>query len=76
MCDCQDRDLEQLLTVKEVAFLLNTSVARVYDLAAKGILPVVEMGRLKRFDREILRAWIKNGGRALPGGWCQEPRNP
>mgnify|MGYP001821006760 CR=1 FL=1 len=73
MCDrVEDRDLQPLLTVKEVAALLNTSVARVYDLASKKVLPVVKLGRSKRFDPDVLRAWIKNGGQALPGGWRQE----
>jgi excisionase family DNA binding protein len=62
-----------LLRVEQVAKILDTSVARVYELIRDGLLPAVHLGRQVRVADEILEEWIAEGGRALPGGWRQHP---
>ena len=62
-----------LLTVPEVARLLNVSEARTRELARQHLIPVVRLGRQLRFDPDAIQAWIADGGQALPGGWRREP---
>ena len=64
---------DALLTVPQVARLLNVSEARTRELARQNLLPVVRLGRQLRFDPDALEAWIADGGQALPGGWRREP---
>jgi len=59
----------KLLKVSEVAAILDVSVARAYELCRENILPHVRLGRQLRVDPDQLQEWIKNGGKALPGGW-------
>jgi len=61
----------RLLKIPEVAERLAVTVARAYDLARAGVIPVVRLGREIRVDPEALDAWIAAGGAALsgPGGW-------
>lgn len=62
----------RLLRVPHVARILDVSEDRVYELAREGVLPAVRLGRQIRFDEDKLRAWIDQGGCALPGGWRRE----
>lgn len=62
-------DIPKLLTIDEVAGILNVKVARAYELARTGLLPTVRLGRQVRVEERRLIAWIEAGGAALPGGW-------
>ncbi|RIV17909.1 DNA-binding protein [Alicyclobacillaceae bacterium I2511] len=62
----------KLLTLIEVAEILQISEDRVYQLAREGIIPVVHMGRQLRMDEEKLDEFIKSGGKAWPGGSRKE----
>jgi excisionase family DNA binding protein len=57
---------DQLLTAKETAEVLSVSLARLYELARVGTVPVVRVGRQVRFSREALSSWITSGGKPLP----------
>lgn len=63
----------RLLPMKDVAEALGVSVQRAYELARTGLIPVVHIGRQIRVEEGRLRAWIRDGGRALPGGWKRDP---
>lgn len=63
----------KLLTMSDVAKILNVSVARAYELARTGLLPTVKLGRQVRVDEARLLSWIEAGGAALPGGWRNTP---
>ena len=52
-------DLENLLTLKEVASLLRLSPQTVYKLLREGSLPAVKIGNQWRFDPEQVRSWIR-----------------
>lgn len=53
----------RLLTAKEVSEGLRIPIARVYELARTGVIPVVRLGeRQVRFNEEALRDWIERGG--------------
>jgi excisionase family DNA binding protein len=46
-----------------VSELLDIPKARVYELVRENILPAVRIGeRQIRFDEDVLRQWIANGG--------------
>jgi excisionase family DNA binding protein len=55
----------RLLTAKEVSEGLRIPVARVYELARTGVIPVVRLGeRQVRFNEDALREWVARGGNA------------
>jgi excisionase family DNA binding protein len=56
----------------QVAWYLQTSRARVYELCRSGMLPHTKVGRQLRFSPARIIAWVENGGAALPGGWRKE----
>lgn len=64
-----------LLTPEETAQVLNVSRDRVYRMAREGLLPVVKVGRLLRFDKEQLRKWIESGGKSFEAGWRKSVAN-
>jgi len=57
------------LTVSEVAEVLRISARRAYALIRRGDLPAFKLGRQVRVDRQELEAFVRTGGKALPGGW-------
>ncbi|MGG0848819.1 helix-turn-helix domain-containing protein [Peribacillus simplex] len=59
----------KLLTVPEVAVILNVSEERAYSLARSRLLPIVKLGRQVRVDERKLNEWIEQGGAGLQGGW-------
>ena len=59
----------KLLTVPEVAVILNVSEERAYSLARSGLLPIVKLGRQIRIDEGKLHEWIDQGGSGLNSGW-------
>ena len=54
--------LPLLLTADEVAQQLRVTRFRVYELARRGDLPAVKLGRTLRFSQTTLREWIDRGG--------------
>jgi excisionase family DNA binding protein len=52
----------RLLLAQEAATLLRVTPNRLYDLAKRGIVPCVHIGRQVRFDEELLLDWIALGG--------------
>ncbi|TET47116.1 DNA-binding protein [candidate division TA06 bacterium] len=50
---------EQLLNKKEVAELLHTTTRHVMDLARRGDLPSLKVGRLIRFRRKDIEKFIE-----------------
>jgi excisionase family DNA binding protein len=54
----------RLLTAKQVADILQVTLARVYEMSRENLLPTVRLGRQVR-DEDALREWIKTGGCVL-----------
>jgi len=50
---------EQLMTIKEVADYLNITESTIYTWAQTGKLPAFRVGRLWRFRRSDLDAWLE-----------------
>jgi excisionase family DNA binding protein len=51
-------DLDALLTVRELAELLNVSVGWIHDRHRALAIPSVRIGGLLRFERAAILAWI------------------
>lgn len=59
--------LEQLMTLEEVADMLHLSKWRIRQLCNQGEIPHIRIGRLFRFKKGSIQAWIdaqKDGGEA------------
>lgn len=66
---------KRLMTAAETAVEIYGDAEkqdRVYTLLREGILPGVHLGRQVRVDKQALDEFIRNGGKALPGGWRRE----
>jgi excisionase family DNA binding protein len=55
----------KLLLAAEAAAMLRVTENRVYELAKRGMLPCVRLGRQIRFDEEAVLAWLRAGGTPL-----------
>lgn len=53
------------LTADQIAETFQLSRHRVYDLARKGIIPSVRIGRQLRFSSEDVERWVRAGGSGL-----------
>ena len=52
--------METLLTIEEVARLLRISPRKFEDMIKAGCAPAfVRMGRLRRWEPEVVKAWLK-----------------
>ncbi len=51
-------ELDNLLTLKEVAKLLRLSPQTLYKMLEQGEIPAVKIGSQWRFDREQLKSWL------------------
>jgi excisionase family DNA binding protein len=57
----------RLIQAKRASEVLSVSLARLYELARLGVIPVVRLGpRQIRFDEDALTEWARQGG--LVGG--------
>lgn len=60
-------DRDSLLSVQEVALLLNISEDTVTRYHERGILPGLTFGSLRRFDPRVLGKWLQSSARDLAG---------
>ena len=55
---------EEILDVEGAARALGVSSRTIYDLARKGKIPAMRVGREWRFARKNLREWVANSSQA------------
>ena len=55
-----------LVRAEAVGVVLGTSPWRVYELARKGLIPSVRVGRSVRFDMGAIERFIAGGGTGSP----------
>jgi excisionase family DNA binding protein len=55
---------KDILDVEGAAAVLGVSTRTVYSLARKGEIPAMRVGRVGRFARQNLIAWVTNGSQA------------
>ena len=65
---------QTLETLDYAATRLSIRRKQAEELARRGILPVVRIGRQVRVDPAKLEDFIGSGGSALPGGWRHKPK--
>ena len=65
--------LKRLLTKYEVEEIYGIRANQLASLVRDGVLRCVRVGRLVFYDREMLEAFIADGGKGLPSGWRREP---
>lgn len=53
-----------LLTISEVASLTRLAVSTLRHYVSDGLIPVMRIGRVVRFDPDAIDAWIEAGGPA------------
>lgn len=53
------RNLPTYLTVMEVAALLRVGRSMAYDLARRGEIPAINIGRVVRIPRDALVDWLQ-----------------
>jgi excisionase family DNA binding protein len=52
-------DFERLMTVQEVADLLNTPTSYVYNMTSKSKIPHIKINGILRFRRSVIFDWLK-----------------
>lgn len=50
-----------LITFKQACAELQIQPSTLYQWSATGLVPVIRVGRVLRYDRESLIAWFKDG---------------
>jgi len=62
----------RLIQAKRASEVLSVSLARLYELARLGVIPVVRLGpRQMRFDEDALTEWASRGGLVEGSGAVQ-----
>jgi excisionase family DNA binding protein len=56
-----DSGLAKIMTTKEVSEYLKLHEITICRYAAKGIIPAIRIGRIWRFDRDVINSWIGEG---------------
>lgn len=53
--------MAQIMTTKEVAKYLKLHAITICKLSKQGKIPSIRIGRVWRFDKEVIDAWIARG---------------
>ena len=53
--------LAQIMTTKEMAKYLKLHAITICKLSKEGKIPSIQIGRVWRFDKEVIDEWIANG---------------
>jgi excisionase family DNA binding protein len=59
-----DQLTDRLLDATEVADWLNVTVAWVQEMARKGEIPAIQLGRYWRFSRQAIETWLTERAQA------------
>lgn len=51
----------EVMTTRDVAQYLRISEAKVYELARSGTIPALRIGKSWRFQKDLLKDWIRKG---------------
>jgi excisionase family DNA binding protein len=51
----------QIMTTKEIANYLRLHALTINKLSKKGKVPAIRIGRVWRFDKEVIDEWISRG---------------
>jgi excisionase family DNA binding protein len=62
----------EVLTLEQVAKLLRLHRSTVYRMVKRGEIPALKVGRVWRFSKEALDAWLRGVGRLQARGEARE----
>ena len=54
----------EVMTISEVAQYLRLSESKVYELARNGTIPALRIGKSWRFQRDLLKQWVRKSAEA------------
>lgn len=54
----------EVMTIQDVARYLRISEAKVYELARKGAIPALRIGKAWRFQKDLLKQWVRKSAEA------------
>ena len=54
--------MAQIMTTKEMAEYLKLHAITICKLCKEGKIPSIRIGRVWRFDKDVIDAWIAKGG--------------
>jgi excisionase family DNA binding protein len=57
----EDDDLAQIMTTKEMAEYLKLHEITICKYAGEGRIPAIRIGRVWRFDKDVIDEWIAKG---------------
>ncbi len=67
MTKLKDNDAQndgEVMTIKDVAQYLRISEAKVYELARTGAIPALRIGKSWRFQKDLLKQWVRKSAEA------------
>jgi excisionase family DNA binding protein len=67
MAKLNDNDAQndgEVMTISDVAQYLRISEAKVYELARNGTIPVLRIGKSWRFQKDLLKQWVRKSAEA------------
>ena len=68
--------MSEIMTTKELAKYLRLHEITICKYAAEGKIPAVRVGRVWRFDKEVIDKWISEGqSKSVPKKRKNKPHN-
>ena len=64
----------KLLTVKDVAQILQASPSTIYSWAEQGLIPSFKLNGLLRFDEDEIYSWVKSSRNESAPPICIKPK--
>lgn len=65
-----------MMTIQDVARYLRISEAKVYELARNGMIPALRIGKSWRFQKDLLKQWVRKSAEANLTWVENSPREP
>ena len=62
--DNQAQQDGEVMTISDVAQYLRISEAKVYELARNGTIPALRIGKSWRFQKDLLKQWVRKSAEA------------
>ena len=57
----EDPHVAEIMTTKEIAVYLKLHQITICKYASEGLIPAVRIGRVWRFDKDVIDSWIAGG---------------
>lgn len=54
--------MKEVLTIAEASRYLRVNKATIYKLARRGLMPAFKVGKVWRFKRDKIEAWVETNG--------------